>query len=204
MGLMRRHHMEEVDSGIIIGQPRRAPAARLSNKEGAATVRAQLILGFIVAGAILLATGFVAGKTWTERRAPEPAAAPPTLSAAATTVNLATIDVPGADVPGLPRYPGATRVEYRQVLDRDLVETEVEYVVADDLEVVHDYYRNVFEEKGWKVADLGVYQGEWTFFVIQDRREALMELESRGPLIEIEIEITEPLEDYVTVPADSP
>ena len=204
MSAMRRHHIEEADSGIIIGPQWPAPGSRLGYQEGVATVRAQFILGFIVAGAILLAAGFLAGKTWTEQRAPEPAAAPPALTAGANQAIVATIDVPGADVPGLPRYPGATRVEYRQVLDRDLVETEVEYVVADDLEVVHDYYRTIFEEQGWKVADLGVYQGEWTFFVIQDRREALMELESRGPLIEIEIEITEPLEDYVTVPADSP
>jgi len=43
------------------------------------------------------------------------------------------------------------------------------------------------------VADLQIFQGEWTFFVIQNGREALVELESRGPLVEVEIELNEPL-----------
>ena len=112
-------------------------------------------------------------------------------------------DVPGADVPGLPRYPGSNRVEYRQNLAGDFQETEVEYVVADEISVVHDFYRDVFDQEGWRVADLGVYQGEWTFFVIKDGREALMEIESRGTLIEIEIEINEPLSALGDASADN-
>jgi hypothetical protein len=30
------------------------------------------------------------------------------------------------------------------------------------------------------VADFGFYQGEWTFFVLIDKREAHVEVEARG------------------------
>lgn len=159
-------------------------------------MRGLSIVGIFAAGLLLLGAGFAAGVAWTEQRRAAGQTAPDPL--ASVTVPLAdsitpSSDVPGADVPGLPRYPGANRVEYRQSLVGDFQETEVEYVVADELSVVHDFYRDVFEQEGWRVADLGVYQGEWTFFVIKDGREALMEIESRGTLIEIEIEINEPL-----------
>jgi hypothetical protein len=150
----------------------------------------------IVVGLALLTLGFVGGRAWAMRQvaALPPAPAPVQSDQLATPI----LDVPGDDVPGLPRFGDARRVEYRQTIDGELIETEVEYVVADQLEVVHDFYRTVFEEQGWTVADLGVYQGEWTFFVIQDDREALLELESRGPLIEVEIEIIEPIGEGLT------
>lgn len=105
---------------------------------------------------------------------------------------LPTLDVTGADIEGLPRYPGSVRVEYRQVVIEELAETEVEYVVVDDLHAVHDFYRQVFSDEGWVVADLGIYQGEWTFFVVSGEREAIVELEARQSLVEIEIELSEP------------
>lgn len=165
-------------------------------------VKTRHLVGMMIAGLLLLVTGFAGGIAWTEFRLSEvQSAGQPIISTALLEKTaVPTSEVPGADVPGLPRFPGASRVEYRQVIDGDLLETEVEYVVANDLEVVHDFYRDVFDEQGWKVADLGVYQGEWTFFVISGEREALMEIESRGELIEIEIEITEPLGTIGTTP----
>lgn len=107
------------------------------------------------------------------------------------------LDAPGNDVDGLPRFPGAVRVEHRQSVYSGLIETEVEYVSVGDVEAVHDHYRRVFDEQGWSVADLEVYQGEWTFFVVSGEREALVEIEARGPLVEIEIEISEPPSEAV-------
>lgn len=102
--------------------------------------------------------------------------------------------VEGFDPAGLPRYPGAIIVEFRQVARDGLLETEVEYVVDAGFDEVHRYYRQIFDRESWSVADLGIYQGEWTFFVIKDGREALVEIEARGSgLIEIEIELTEPV-----------
>jgi hypothetical protein len=111
---------------------------------------------------------------------------------ASTASVVPKLDVPGEDIADLPRYPGSTRVEYRQTTEEYLVSTEVEYVMAAEVGAVHDFYREVFHAEEWTVADLGFYQGEWTFFVIIADREAVVEIEARGPLVEVEIEITEP------------
>jgi hypothetical protein len=138
----------------------------------------------------LLALAFVAGRMTATTSLSETngTANPVTVQESATQIN----DVPGDDIPGLPRFPGSTRVEYRQALVGDLLETEAEYVVAGDMDPVYGFYRQVFDDEGWTVADLGIYQGEWTFFVISGEREALVEIESRGTLIEVEIELSEP------------
>lgn len=108
-----------------------------------------------------------------------------------TAAMLPELEVPGSDVAGLPRYPGATRVEYRQMLDGEFVITEVEYLVVAEFDEVQQYYRNIFFEEGWTVADLAFEHGEWKFFVLIGNREALLEIEMLGRLVEIEIEISE-------------
>lgn len=147
-------------------------------------------------GVMLLASGFLLGTLWAERDA----VANATTEAATRAVPIAlenseipVRDVTGDDIADLPRYPGAVRVEYRYVLVNDLAETELEYVVAANLEDVHEYYREVFDEQGWVVADLGIYQGEWTFLIVSGEREAIVELEARLSLVEIEIELSEPV-----------
>lgn len=153
------------------------------------------LIAFTVAAALLLLIGVVIGR---QTAGNQPVANRSTAAPSITTAPIADMaapefDVPGEDIPGLPRFPGMTRVEYRQVILGELLETEVEYVMEGTLEPIHDFYRQVFEDEGWSVGDLHIFQGEWTFFVIQDDREALVELESRGPLVEVEIELTEPV-----------
>lgn len=148
------------------------------------------ILALLVISLLLVALGFAAGRLTAE---PTRVVAPSTVTAPTADAEVPPFDVPGEDIPGLPPFPGATRVEYRQVVLGDLLETEAEYVMTGDIEPVHDFYRDVFDAEGWTVADLGIYQGEWTFFLINGAREALVELEARGSLIEVEIEYTEPL-----------
>ena len=149
----------------------------------------------ILAIALFLA-GFLAGRMVTVRQQAAENEVQIALPAPVLAEDEAmpTRDVTGADVDGLPRYPGAVRVGYRQVAVGDLLETEVEYVVAGELDEVHDFYRQVFDEEEWIVADLGIYQGEWTFFVVSGEREAVVELEVRLSLVEIEIELSEPVE----------
>jgi hypothetical protein len=154
--------------------------------------RGQWLLG--VTALVLFCGGFVAGSFYTANRCNNCNAAPlPTqVVYAVDEFALPAIDAPGADIEGLPRYPGSRRVEYRQSIEEGLLVAEVEYVAAADLETVHDFYREVFYADHWIVADLGFYQGEWTFFVLNGDREALVEVEARGPLVEIEIELSEP------------
>ncbi len=147
---------------------------------------------------VMLLLGFAAGTAATTYRlAGTDAQQPPTSSsqpsAITNTPTPPTEDAPGADIPGLPRYPGAIRTEYRHELVDGFYDTEVEYLVTADFDAVHDFYRSIFDEQGWIVADIGIHMGEWTFLVVSGSREALVELEVEYGLVEIEIEVTEPV-----------
>ncbi len=100
-------------------------------------------------------------------------------------------DAPGAEVPGLDRYPGSVRTEYRREHIRDLIVTEAEYMVDDDVEAVREFYRELFHRDGWSVGDLGFFQGEWVFFVIRGDHEAIVEITDLGETVEIELELSE-------------
>jgi len=144
---------------------------------------------------LLVAVGFWLGRSTNAVRLLADCAA--FVTAAPAMLNphptlIPAMDVPGEDIADLPRYPGAVRVEYRQSTAEQLLLTEVEYVVAAPLDTVRDFYRDLFYVQGWSVADLGFYQGEWTFFVIMDEREAHIEVEARGELVEVELELSEP------------
>src|ERR671916_2823863 len=106
-------------------------------------------------------------------------------------------DVPGEDIPGLPRYPGSVRDEYEREEADDLVVTNVGYVAAvSSLDTIREFYRDTFREEEWSVANAEFSEGRWSFLVTQDEREALVEFGtrpgSRGGLIEIRIELSEP------------
>ena len=106
-------------------------------------------------------------------------------------------DVPGEDIPGLPRYPGSVRDEYEREEADDLVVTNVGYVAAvSSLDTIREFYRDTFREEDWSVANAEFSEGRWSFLVTQDEREALVEFGtrtgSRGGLIEIRIELSEP------------
>lgn len=156
-------------------------------------------LRIMIFTALLLLAGFAMGRVLTIRQlaAVNGSEQSPTSvnepAAMISTPTPPTQDVAGADISDLPRYPGAIRTEYRQEVINNLLNTEVEYLVSAELEAVHNFYRNVFDEEGWSVADLGIHMGEWTFFVVSEEREALVELEIEYGLVEIEIEITEPV-----------
>lgn len=152
-------------------------------------------VAMMVVGLVLFLAGFAAGRLLTMQQMAAATEADQRVVEAGVAPDeqtMPTRDVTGFDIEDLPRYPGAVRVEYRHVTIGELVETEVEYVVATELSEVHDFYRRIFDEEGWTVADLGIYQGEWTFFVVSGDREAIVELEARQSLVEIEIELTEP------------
>lgn len=158
---------------------------RLTLLRGAALAAALVVIGF--------AAGYLVPHQGSERasgermavttRAPVPPAAEPDMPAA---------DVPGAEVPGLTRYPGSVRVEYRREDLDKLVATEAEYLVTAELDATRDFYRESFRGWGWSVADVEFSRGEWVFFLLDGEREAVVELEDRGKLVEIEIELSEP------------
>ncbi len=165
-------------------------------------------LAIVVVALALLLAGLGAGRILANFQQAPPSTAVPTPTLVGTPAAgavLPTRDVPGTDVRDLPRYPGAVRVEYRRTLQDDFVITEVEYVTEAAFDKVYEFYRNQFRARGWSVADFNFIHGEWTFLVIDGLREAIVEVESRGPYVEIEIEISEPRPDRLTAtPASEP
>jgi hypothetical protein len=104
-----------------------------------------------------------------------------------------TADVPGDDVPGLPRYPGSVRVEYGSEITDGLATTQARYAVTAELDAVREFYRHAFQTQGWSEVDVRFSQGRWTFLVVSGQREARVRIESRGALVEIAIGLSEPI-----------
>ncbi len=57
-------------------------------------------------------------------------------------------DVPGKDLAGLPRYPGSTRVGYRQELIEGFARTRIEYVTNANPDEIRTFYRRSFASGG--------------------------------------------------------
>lgn len=125
---------------------------------------------------------------------------------------LPEADVSGSDIPDIPRYPESVMIEYKQEVYRsDIMMTGIDYVTQDEPEAVRDFYRNVFREEEWTVADISFSRGEWEFFVVKGEKEATVEIEPENGLTEIDIELTRPLEEpegsregSQEVPAETP
>jgi hypothetical protein len=103
-----------------------------------------------------------------------------------------TADVPGVDVPGLPRYPGSARVEYNVEVANGLATTQARYAVTAEIDAVREFYRQVFRSEGWSEVDVRFSRGRWTFLVVSGEREARVRIKSRGALVEITLGLSEP------------
>lgn len=102
-------------------------------------------------------------------------------------------DAPGADISGLPRYPGSVRVGYecRKVDELRLVKAS--YLTSDRLDAVRGFYRGVFRSESWTVANVEFSGGEWSFLAVDDEREADIRISPRGPSVEADVRLSEPL-----------
>jgi hypothetical protein len=102
---------------------------------------------------------------------------------------MPSADVPGEDIEGLPRFPGSIRLEYTEERQGQWLVTEVEYVVDADPDEVRGFFRDTFRTNGWEVRSTEFTLGEWVYQVSSGEASAVVEIEPREPLIEIEIEI---------------
>jgi hypothetical protein len=109
-------------------------------------------------------------------------------------LDLAAEDVPGVDLPGLERYPGSIRVEYRQAVWDEMVVTEVEYRTTADVEPVRLHVGDAFGRFGWTIEHSAYFRGEWTYLVSHGGRKAAVEIERFQGFTEVEIELAEPAE----------
>jgi hypothetical protein len=144
---------------------------------------------------LVLAVGFFVGRTAT---AIETAAAPrPTASLRpelAGPATLPVVDVEGADVRGLPRYPGSVRTSFKRSETALATATRLEYLAVAGLDEVRSFYRQSFADYGWTVIDLELGYGELKYLIANDIVDGFVDIESRGGgVVEIDLEAVTPL-----------
>lgn len=151
----------------------------------------------------LLLGGFAVGRAANEMIQAEtvPNPSPSPMDVTGGEILLPTIDAEGDDFATLPRYPGSVRTQYVAERRGPFRTVDQEYLVAAPLDEVRAFYRAAFHNHGWVVADLGFEFGEWVYVLVDGQREAVVELEARGSVTEIELELSEPVEG---VPDPSP
>jgi hypothetical protein len=156
----------------------------------------------ILAVAVLVG-GFSAGRLIGQLAAGERSPrAVPTLTP--SPVLLPDEDVPGRDVPGLPRYPGSVRTAHGRGADGELIRVAASYLVRAGRNEVRAFYVDAFHAEGWEIVDLGFSSGTWTFVLERPPRQATVEITSRGDLIEIRLEATRPLPVETPEPTPEP
>jgi hypothetical protein len=143
---------------------------------------------------MLFLAGLTAGWALVQRE-PEPRVSsepspPPTTVAAPLPP---AEDVPGEDVPGLPRYPDSVRVGYERGERDGLAVIRARYLTTEGLDAVRGFYRGVFQSEEWEEADASFSEDGWTFHVTNGEREATIRISDLGPSVETSIELTEPL-----------
>jgi hypothetical protein len=115
--------------------------------------------------------------------------------------SLPAEDVPGKDMPDLPRYPNSVRVEYERKEQHLLIFTRVSYLSHAKLDVIRGFYRGVFRAEEWKVANVEFSEGEWTFLVVHGEREANIKIEPYGrDDARMDIVLSEPVLQKQTAP----
>ena len=101
-------------------------------------------------------------------------------------------DLPGADVPGLPRYPGAVRVKYENHVLGDTRVWEVGYFAEGRVREVQSFYRQRLDESGWTFEGSHFYAGELALRARRGKVEMVVEVGQQGKMVEIEMEPYEP------------
>jgi hypothetical protein len=186
------------DASPILNVGDFARAAR-GDPERTITLKTILFVVGVLASALMLAlVGFGFGWFLSGWQIANLKEGPGSQSAISNTTTKPDATLPKADVPGedfsdLPRYPGSIRTKYeRRVSTAGLILVDTEYVASARLSDVREFYRGVFRTEGWTQAGLDVSEGEWDFLLTKADREAVIEIEIRRGLVEIEIEVSEP------------
>jgi hypothetical protein len=150
-------------------------------------VRTQLAIAAVLIGATLLII-FVAGYSLGSNRSEQPGSLE-----LGPIEELPSEDVPGEEVAGLRRYPGAVRVKYESHLLGDRRVSEAGYLAEGSAFEVDRFYGQRLVEEGWSLEGEDFDAGEVVLRARRGEEELLVELEQRDELVEIELELHEPL-----------
>lgn len=159
------------------------------NPSTVSRVTMALLLVAVLVGGVILGSAMAAFGPGDATPTPTPTPFPSTVP----TDDLPAADVAGEDLARLTRYPGSVRTEYEISVDDRYRLTAVEYLADARIEDVRSFYQGVVDEQRWEVADINYAAGEWTYVLVEGRTEALVELEEWNGLIEIDLQISEPI-----------
>jgi hypothetical protein len=161
--------------------------------------RANLALLVATVLACGLALGGVAASL--RSRQPPPSQAPSAASdSPAPSASLAVADVPGEDIERLPRIPGSVRTAHDVVQESGFRLTANEYQVDATVDEVRTFYQGVVVEHGWERADINFDHGEWSYVLVDGGIEALIEIEEFGGQVEVDLQVSEPVESTTPTP----
>jgi hypothetical protein len=103
-----------------------------------------------------------------------------------------SVDVPGEEVAGLRRYPGAVRVKYESHLLGNARLSEAGYLAEGSAFAAGRFYRQRLGEPGRSYEGQDFDAGELALRAQRDNEELVVALEDQGELVEVEVELSEP------------
>ena len=157
--------------------------------------------------AVVLVGGMALGSAVTAIRDTTPApssTAQADPTAEASVAALPDADMAGEDVARLPRFPGSVRTEYAVTMEGDYRFVAIEYFTDAPIEQVRVYFQRMIDDHGWERADIQYSGGEWTYVLVDGSTEALVEIEMTRGLVEIDLQVSEPLSTPTPVPTPAP
>lgn len=173
---------------------------RFVNSVNLSRVSLALLIVAVLVWGVVLGSALPA---WGERVAATPS--PPVAVPSPSPSDLApAVDVPGEDLARLPRYPGSMRSEFFVSTDDRYRLTAVEFMADASLDAVRTFYQGVIVEHGWQRADIGYSGEEWTYVLVDGPIEALIEIEITGGMVEIDLQISEPIMPPTSDPTPAP
>jgi hypothetical protein len=175
-------------------------SGRRTRNEFAAVAGGILLCGVLLVAVVALASPLLAMLG----REPIPSAIPSPTPSATPTALLPTADVAGDDLANLPRFPGSVRSDYEVALDDRYRLIVTEYLADTDIDEVRAFYQGVIAAHGWERADIGFSDGEWSYALVDGDTLALIEIEEAGGLIEIDLQISDPLAPPAATPTPVP
>jgi hypothetical protein len=158
-----------------------------------------LLLAAVLIGGMVIGSALTG---WPSRAMPQ-STPPPTLEPPQVRP-LPASDVPGEDLARLPRFPEAVRTGHSAGLTDLHRLTEASYLAAAELDDVRAFYRRVIGEHGWQRADLDLAGGEWVYILVDGATEAVIAMREAGELVEIELELSEPVATPSPTPTPAP
>jgi len=121
------------------------------------------------------------------------ASATPIAASPSAAPRLPAADLAGEDLARLPRFPDSVRTDFRVEEDDRFRLTVTEYVAIASVDSARRFYQGVIAEQGWQRADVDYADGEWTYVLVDGAVEALIEIEESDGLLEIDLQLSEPI-----------